>query len=132
MVGSASAGFWDNNYSLLANRSPIAYQLGRSLHAPGLRAMKERVRAAIAAAAGQATVETRSRIAAPTAAPGTDNPLGGVRTIESVNVMRGDDGGGDASATVSAAQVTELTAIFDTFDRNLYVVDASGNGSSST
>jgi len=90
-----------------------------ALNKAGLRRMKEMMDAAFAAAAGEATVRTFSRIAN-TTDPGNPVVNGGARTIDSVNAM--------SSATVTAAEVTMLLTIAQFNPGHDLVTDLSGNG----
>lgn len=114
-------GVHNENYALLVDEAPGRKHLSRILRKSkrGMRVTQELLLTTIGAAAGSAALAQHRRVKA-VATPGGTNSQGGVRTIETVDLINRNS---------AAADVTALKAIVDRATKpSTYPTDASGNG----
>lgn len=138
------SGFWSDRggfdnaggatHTLLKNKSPNRYHLSRLLKTRGMREIAE----LIATIGGDSTPAssasvTISRVAAARALD--DNVQGGVRTIESAQLVGGlnDSGTANTARVIAAADVTDMNLYLPGGTEanrapGTYPTDASGNG----
>lgn len=125
-------------YELISGKAPNRYHLARMFRRRGLRETSEVLTTLLAdatpASTASATV-TRVQASADTSA----NVQGGVRTIETVNLVGNvldsdkDDASSGTARAVTAADVTTIQGILEGGSEQLrepstYPTDASGNG----
>lgn len=92
MAINVSSGFWNNSYSFIDGRSPIERGIARKMNKRGMRDVRALMDALLGAAAGGAASASYKRITHPT---DSDN-LGGLRTVETIDLVNrvttvGDD-----------------------------------------
>ena len=111
-------GEYNEDYSLLVNKSPLQKRIARVFRRGGLRTFQELALTLNGAAAGSTAAATHSRAEAEREL-GSPTVNGGARTIETVTHV---------NRVTTAADKTAIDAVLSQSTAPTYPTDASGNG----
>lgn len=120
MAITSKSGFWNNAYAFIDGRSPLERNIARKMNKRGFRDVRELMLTLMGVVPGSAAVEQYKRVTQPATPSDNITKLGGLRTVETVDLVNRNTVVGD---------VTQINATVLAFSPNpaSFPVNKDGN-----